>query len=269
MSAPRSVDLRLLERVRDAVAVFPPRTSQREMIRELVASGKFNSISSRNLQDLIAASSVSDYAFGLFKTKKISFSMLRELGRALVDDATRDFLARAAVERGMSAEQMMDTKNYLKKRCSVAEALGKACGQIPKVATPASERPASVEAIHDEIMRMGTQWRMKVSMAMDLLPATTLEGKATRMAVFKKAYELRHLVKEQLSFIEQKVDQFLKEVEAHASAEAVVASRRGLVPVNGETHEHDPGDGHQDDEAGGASPVGSAEPAVQDPAQDV
>lgn len=267
MSAPKSVDLALLERVRAAIAVFPPRTSQREMIEKLTASGRFANISSRNLRDLIAATSVSDYAFELFKTKKLSFSMLRELGRGQVDDATRDFLARAAVERRMSAEQMMDTKNYLKKRCSVAEALGKACGQIPKVATPASERPASVEAIHDEIMRMGTQWRMKVSMAMDLLPATTLEGKSTRMLIFKKAYELRHLVKEQLSFIEQKVEQFLKEVEGHATAEAVVASRRGVVPVNGETHEHDPGDGGHEDEAG-ASSVGQVEPAVQDPAQD-
>jgi len=268
MSAPKTVDLAVLRKIREAAASFPPKTTQREMIEQMLLSRKFGDISSRNMRDLIAAASVSEYVFGLFESKKLSFSMLRELGRAQVDEATRDFLGRAAVERGLSAEQMMDVKNLLKKRCSVAEALGKACGQIPKVATPASERPVSVEAIHDEIMKMGTQWRMKVSMAMDLLPATTLEGKATRMAIFKKAYELRHLVKEQLAFIDQKVEQFLKEMEAHASAEAVVASRRGMVAANGgETHEHDPGDGNQDDETRDSA-VGQVEQVVQDPAQD-
>lgn len=249
MSAPRIISPALIERIREAIAVFPPKTSQRGMVETMRLSPKFSDISSRSLRDLIAAASVSDYVFKMFTENKFSFSMLRELGRGQVDEATRDFLARAAVERGMSAEQMMDVKNYLKKRCSVAEALGKACGQIPKTAVPASERPVSVEAIHDEIMKMGTQWRMKVSMAMDLLPATTLEGKATRMLIFKKAYELRHLVKEQLAFIDTKVEQFLKEMETHASAEADVASRRGVtIANNGDTHEHDPGDGNQDDE---------------------
>lgn len=241
----------------------PPKESRDAFIQRVHA--QFPTVTVRAMQDYVSAVQASDYIYGLFTERKINYSVLRSLSAMQTDDATRDFVARAVVERGLSCPQLDKLKRFLRTgKCSVAEALGKVCGEIPEHPVKPSERGANPDSINDEIMKLGTQWRMKVQMAMDLIPATTLEGGTARAVIFKKAYELRHLVREQLAFIDSKVEQFLKEIETHAQARS--ASRKDTA-TNGGTYDHDPGDHgtHGGPEAGA---LGEAEPAVQDPAQD-
>jgi hypothetical protein len=254
-----------LLKVRKLMQGSPPNETRAAWMRRV--SGHFPDITARTLEMYACAMSASSYLYGLFEERKISYGVLYELMSMRTDDATRDFIGRAVMERGFSTAQLSTVKRLLRKGCSTAEALAKAAGEIPEKPVKA-ERAAHPDTFNDEIMKLGTQWRMKVQMAMDLLPATTLEGGTAKAAIFKKAYELRHLVREQLAFIDAKVEQFLKEIETHAAARSAAGGGMSVMSVGG-VYEYDPGDhGHGEVGEAEVSPVGTAQPPVQDPAQD-
>lgn len=185
-----------------------------------VLSREFGEVSKRRLLDLVALGGLSDEVFKLLVEGRISLSVGVSLAQMKTDSATKDFLARQCVESGIRIGQLTRIKEFLKSGCSMAEALGKAMGKIPIVShRPKSAEGKSLDDLLKEILELGTEWRMKVEMAMELIPATSFEGGRVRKQVFWKTYRLRHLIREQLDFVDRKVKQFLGEMEQQAEVE--------------------------------------------------
>lgn len=182
----------------------------------------------RTIEDWVRAARVSDTIFDLYERKFLSYNTLHLLASGF-PHGTADFVAQEAVERRMTPSQIAKVKTLLGEGCSTSEALKKARGEIPDGADLAGkgskEITRSFEQLLAEIVLMGTQFRSKVSLLMDMLPVSTLDKGKVHYALFHKAYMLRHTLKEQLEFVDKKVKQYLEELKDYVVAETAPAAR--------------------------------------------
>lgn len=177
---------------------------------------------------LVICRRATDTTFQLYVEGKISQVVIESLVRG-VDRAEQEFLLEEITRRKMTVGQLDRAKAIRRKmKASWAEALGKATGEIPMIAKPGGSKdaPKTLDQLIKEITETGRQFRLKVSMAIDLLPETSIEAGRVKRSVFMKAYEIRHDVGEVYEFLDKRVKKILDEMEIHARTEAELASRR-------------------------------------------
>jgi hypothetical protein len=205
-----------------------------EVIKEFEETG----VTEKTLCDYIAICKTSDYIWKFFERGRISILALRKISRSKLDEATKDFVAREYVDRKMNIRQLEATKKYLADGCSLAESLDKATGVIPSVGY---NKPKVVEkdlgGLLGEIVKLGTDWRMKVTMAMEILPMTTMDKGKLHWTLFNKVYMLRHTVKEQLEFLDARMKQYFEELARHSEAEEFINPKNGRRYAQGKRPE--------------------------------
>lgn len=188
---------------------------------------KYPQFATKSIPGYINACSVSDRIFQLYLDGKFSLGMILILGTC-DPPSTADFLADEAVERNMSTGQIAEAKSLMKsKKCrSWDEAIKQAMGVIEeREPTPPREKknqyqtaagkistelPQSFDALVQDILVSGTNWRMKVQMAIDMMPMASKSGEYG-FSVLSKLYMLRHVLKENLEFVDKNVKDALSQ----------------------------------------------------------
>lgn len=254
-------------------------------IRELAErlAPEFPQFKPKTLKDYVSSfRAATDLTMKRYQEGLISSGVMTQLTQG-IDSAEQDFVAGEYLKRKMIASELSLAKQHRKDGASWAEALGKATGEIPTIKKPSQQQKHSEVKSYDqllkEILELGTQWRMKVAMALELVPPTVLQKGEALTTVFMKTYELRHLIGEQYEFVDKKVKQFIEEIEKHAHEEATVAASRReqnkVKEARNDERDHvcvgSPeagfvGDGGQEAEV---VPLGEVGEAVQDAPQDV
>ena len=243
----------LLIEMRDFIKVTKTKT-QAELV--VILAKKYPQYAAKTLPGYINACSVSDRIFQLYLEGKFSFGMLRVLGTCDTP-STADFLAEEVLERKMATGQVEEAKSLVKnKKCrSWDEAIKQAMGIIEdREPTPPREKktkyqksaekegsslmPGSFEELIQDILISGTNWRMKVQMAIDMMPLAK-ESKAgeSSFMVFGKLYMLRHALKENLEFIDKNIK------EALDTAGAVVSMDSSDADFTAKENDHEIGRG--------------------------
>lgn len=200
----------------------------------------FSDFKIETLKDYVRmALGISDEVLKFYEQGVISFTVLAEFGQTILDPATMDFIAQEVVSRKMGLSDVRKIKMLLRenRHMSIAEVFGRISGEIP--AGPKIESVRKVMEEFDSLLEEGmsllmnsrvrtshltelirknkkiepslvkeaikllTDSRVKLSELIDLLPVSTLNKGKVHSELFHKAYLNRHLVKEQLDFVEE------------------------------------------------------------------
>lgn len=194
-----------------------------------------------------------DATFAFFMEEKLSFGMLSELGR--MDVNYQDFVGAEVVQRGMSISDIKEIKANLREGTSVAEAIGRATGEIQHEARRPENR-RSLDAVLDDIAKLGSKWRSLVTMALEAIQQAEGAG-GVHLELFEKTYLTRHLIGEQYEFVDQKVKRYLNLLKKRALETAGQSPRGGHSEEVEE--ENDPAsEGHDGLDQSDLREVGSA-----------
>ena len=124
----------------------------------------------------------------------------------------------------------------LKGGSSLSEAIKKASGEIPEFAQPGEAKKVvkQFQNIVKEVSDLSLHLRMKMNMAVDLLPVTILDRGEVHSKIFYEAYLLRHILKENFDVIDAKVKLYMGELRDFMVTESTLDSDR----QNGGSNEH-------------------------------
>ncbi len=211
----------ILKEMRVYVLSTATKLKQKEQVEELLK--RFPQFRPKTIPAYINACTVSDRVFQMYLDDKISLGVIRELGGCETTELS-DFLADEMVERGMTTGQLETSRSLMRngRVKSWDEAFKEAMGQVvheikpppPKrnkyqiEAEKAGPVPQSFDQLLEDILISGTNWRMKVQMAIDMASFVPEAG-GHHFTVFNKIYMLRHILKENYEFVDKKVKEYL------------------------------------------------------------
>ena len=175
----------------------------------------------------IVLGTVSDYLFGLYEKGDLSWYALMEFGHTELDSATMDFLGKEFIDRGMNVVELKKVKAYLrdrKHRYSVAEALGRATGEISAntKSKELKEVTQSFESILEKFSKKVTEAVAYGDMVMDLMPMSALDKGKIYYDYFEKAYMARHSAKRLYEFLDKRTKMFLDQLAKFARVETEI-----------------------------------------------
>ncbi len=192
---------------------------------DLIAD-KYPQFAPKSIPGYIVCANVSDKVFQMYLDGKFSMGTLRVLG-GCESSALSDFLADEFIERHMTVGQLEEAKAIMKRKDAKSwdDALKMATKEyIPEIEPPKPrktkyqtmpgalpEAPKSFEDLLNDILTSGTLWRMKVQMAIDMAPFAPQSG-YHNWTVFNKIYMLRHTLKENFEFVDQRVKEYLDQM---------------------------------------------------------
>ena len=232
----------------------------------------FPQFAHKTMPAYINSCKVSDRVFQLYLDDKISLGALRLLGTC-EPISLSDFLADEMIERKMTTGQLEEARSLMRngRARSWDEAFKEAMGQVvheikpptpkrnkyqieaAKSATSTGEVPQSFDQLLEDILISGTNWRMKVQMAIDMATFVPEAG-AHHFTVFNKVYMLRHILKENYEFVDKKVKEYLDKMLQMGN---VAQSNGSDAAIAAKENEHggnaDDGDGIEGGGEGGGS----------------
>lgn len=214
---------------------------------------------------------VSDKVFDLYRNGHISFTELTEFGQTTLSEGDIEFIALEYVAQEMNLPMIRKIKNLLrtyKDKMSVREAIDRATGKISSFAKPEAVKKINrdFDSLLDEAVKYMTLSRSKVSQLIDLLPVSTLDKGKVHSELFNKVYLLRHILGEQLEFVDKKVKTYLDELVRFVATESQLNElRRKMEERDGSDHRSDR-DPRQGDEGEQAEAVHDAGQVLPDPA---
>lgn len=194
---------------------------------------EFPEMSSGSVENYVySLRSLSDYVFGLYMDGKISANVLSEIGQAKLDPATKDFIAGKVVELRLTLTQVAVIKGELKRKgqnkCSLAEAIKRATGEIP-AHSRREDIAKSVKqfgGIVEDVSQAAMTFMVKFKQAVDLLPLSVLDRGEAHMALLEKVYVFEASLENVLRFVAEKKKRYVKEIVDHVSTEAQLESAR-------------------------------------------
>ncbi len=176
---------------------------------------EFTQFSPTTMESYVAVSYLPAGVFQMYVDGKFSYGILRELATGIPMEAAT-FLAEEFIERKMTPAELIRAKGLMREgECdSWGIALDRATGveevQIvsPLAKEKKKEQPKSFDDLVTEILKEGTEWRLKVKMVIDFLPQ--MERNAVEsFTVFQKIYFMRHALQEQFVFVDKTVKNIL------------------------------------------------------------
>lgn len=182
-----------------------------------ILEGKIAQLKGRRLLRYVEAmSKTTDYIFSLLREGKIGMYVHRVLAQcpSKITDEVKDFLADEFLESNMTVRQLEKAKAILiRDNCSVSDALKRSQGRLSgrKSRTPRGVT-RSFEQLVDDIGKLSVTLRMKIEMAVELLPKSVLREAEIHSEVFFRAYMMRHQLKEHLEYVDRKVEGYLEEI---------------------------------------------------------
>lgn len=210
---------------------------QKDLVK--IIHKKYPQFAEKSIPGYICGCYTSERVFQMYLDDKLSFGVLRVLG-GCDPQSLGDFLADEFIDRKMSIGELEEARSLMRKKevKSWDEAIKVAMGkivteikppsdkrtrnQIGVVGSVTTEAPRSFEDLLNEVVVMGTNWRLKVQMAIDMAPFVADRGQHN-FTVFNKIYMLRHTLKENFEFVDKKVKEYLD----------AMLSKGNVAPVNG------------------------------------
>lgn len=233
--------------------------------RARYVQSEFSQFKPRTLEDYSRCClRATEPVFQLYLDGKLSTEAMLEI--TLWEGKDQEFMASEYVEKKMGPADLRKVKRIKKEQqCGYAEAIAKALGEMP-LHTPREQKPRSFDTLLDDIGKHSTRWRALMSMAFDLIGEE--EAKAgVHAELFQKAYVLRHVIKENYDFANQRVNRFFNFIKRkYRNAAAMSAEANGFTATEGEPH----GNGAGTCEEGLGGEEGAAHedgPALQDEPQ--
>jgi hypothetical protein len=223
----------------------------------------YTDVSPLTIEGYIRGARVHDDVFRLYMEDKVSFTVLEDIGP--MDQDTGLFLVTEMLERKLLPTHIKRAKAIMKDgdARSWDEALKKASGEIKRpIVSPLSRQsgqsrsePRSFDDLLKDIIYQGTEWRLKVKSAIDMLPGVADQAEHS-FAMFNKLYMLRHSLIEQLELVDKTVKAVLDRMVKRASSTEAVD----------EETVHEPAD-HGDQAEGGTQEGEAGTPEVHGPRQ--
>lgn len=272
-----SVDIRItfdiVERLRKRVLEFKGQDGgKKRFFSEIAAAvqSEFPDFALTTIEDYCrVVGKISDKVFNLYKDGHISFTELTEFGQTTLSEGDIEFIAMEYVAQGMNMPMLRKIKSTLrayKDKMSVREAIDRATGKISSFAKPEAVRKINrdFDSLLDEAVKYMTLSRSKVSQLIDLLPVSTLNKGKVHSELFNKVYLLRHILGEQLEFVDKKVKTYLDELVRFVATESQLNElRRKMEERHGSDHRSD--QRAREDEVGQAEAVHDSGQVLQDP----
>lgn len=162
-----------------------------------------------------------EMVFQLYLDGKFSTESMLEI--TLWEGKDQEFMAQEYIEKKMGPSDLRKVKRIKKEQaCGFAEAIAKALGEMPLHA-PREQKPRSFDTLLDDIQKSSSRWRALTSMAFDLIGAE--EAKAgVHAGLFQQAYILRHVIKENYDFANQRVNRYFNYIKKKYRAAAETSS---------------------------------------------
>ena len=238
------VSYQLLVGIREQVLRAPVKMSVQRIASELVEFYPKLKPSSLRVYCLLARNTTA-HLMTLYGTKKISYIVLKTLSTPKLDAGTKDFLGNEVVERGFTPTKIREIRDSLKGGSSLSEAIKKASGEIPDFAQPGEVRKVvkQFQNIVREVSDLSLHLRMKMAMAVDLLPVTILDRGEVHSKIFYEAYLLRHVFKENFDVIDAKVKLYMGELRDFMVTESTLDSDRQTGGSNEQARPTDQAEG--------------------------
>lgn len=234
------VSIDFLKALREKVKAIPPGQSYLTMAKSLAAD--FPDMSLRVIQTYCpVVDRTSDYLFGLMADGKITTGMFQELCQGELDTGTRDTLANIVMEKWvvgrngvkarMSPRHIAIVKKLLKDskgRCSLAEAVMKATGEIPPHAKPdhVGETKKTFGKAVASSTDMAVKFMTAMQMALDLIPGSAVESGEIHLDSYEKLTTFEVTLENALGFVRARKKQWMEYLKTHIVAEAQMAQDR-------------------------------------------
>jgi hypothetical protein len=175
------------------------------------------------LRDYVAVfHRIGENAFDHYLKGDFSFTVLGLLGKSELDPGTQDYLADEIVDKKLGANQVRSIKSMMRKGDPVTLAVKKELGLLPRHHRP-GQKPIkaarNIETLVDDINKLSLELKVKIRMALELLPKTILDMSKVYGTIFEKAYQLRHIFHENHEFMDKVVKGFLDEMVEKSKAE--------------------------------------------------
>lgn len=170
-----------------------------------------------------------DELLDLFAEGKLSYVMLKALSSSDLDAGTKNFLATEVIQQGFNIKQIYTLRRLLKgDNISISEALKRASGEIPSFEKSGEVRKVArqFKDIVDEISEASLYLRMKMRLAVELLPITILDHGEVHSKIFYESYLLRQVLGETHECVDKKVRQYMKELHGFVATESVLDEER-------------------------------------------
>lgn len=233
------VSLDFLKELRQKVRAQTPGISYRVMAQNLQAD--FPKISFGVLETYVPAiDRASDYILDMLWSGKISILVFQELCSGDMDTGTRDTFANMILEKWvnmggrkmrMGPKHVRMVKKILKTskgRCSLAEAVMRATGEIPGHARP--EHVEETKKSFGKAVASSTDAAVKfmtaMQMALDLIPGSAVESGEIHLDSYEKLTTFENTLENALNFVRSRRKQWLEWLKSHVVAEATMAQER-------------------------------------------
>lgn len=184
-----------------------------------IIAPEFKEVKERTLALYASAlSHASDMVMKLYDEGKLPWITILDLCAGKSAEC-QDILAQEIIARQLTHEDLNEIKRLLNKRLSLFEAIKRVTDKGKVVIVPAmtKKQERNLSCLLEEIATMATEFRAKVTMAVELLPYSPIDGGTAHLSIFEKIYLLRHILAEQYEFVDKRVKHYLTEIEKFMS----------------------------------------------------
>lgn len=212
----KKMTVEILRSMRERLRSFPPDTSH--IRRAEAIHAEFPQFKLQSLADYSSTIlSLTDAVFELCAAGKLSITQVIQMAR--FEGGDQEFLANEVVSRKLGPADISNIKRYVNEGRSFTEAIGLATGEIKPDFHKEKGGRKSLDALLDDITKTGARWRAMVAMAMEMVGEE--EAKAgVHMALFEKAYLLRHVIGEQYDFVNSRLNRYVNVIRKRLKGES-------------------------------------------------
>jgi len=226
-------DWALMVRLRDRVKLFPEKMRLSEKIAAIKAEFEtLSSCSNKTLEEYVyVVATASDFMFEVLGQGKLSILQFNELCHGTMDRATRDTLTHAVVDKKITYGQIRVIKKTLKQskgRCSLAEAIMKATGEIPlhSKSDHLQESQKTFTKAVNEVADYSLKFMTKIQMALDLVPSSAIQSGEIHLNDYERLTTFETTLESTLNFVRMRKKQWLEWLKSHLVTEATMKQLR-------------------------------------------